>query len=215
MGIQKGDRITAVNGEAQDLIRIGKVIAAGKPGDTISITVMRADSEQTLHGQLGSRTDKKGKTHGFLGVKWQRVDVSAYQSVERYGFWASLGHGWDKVVYYVRLTYNMFGRMFAGKISLDNIGGPLTIGDAAGKTLSYGWDIFLNFLGVVSLSLAAINLLPVPMLDGGHMLFYALETVRGKPLSATTMKWALRVGATLVYALMLFVVLKDFWKYLL
>lgn len=215
MGIQKGDRITAVNGEAQDLIRIGKVIAAGKPGDTISITVMRADSEQTLHGQLGTRTDKKGKTHGFLGVKWQRVDVSAYQSVERYGFWASLGHGWDKVVYYVRLTYNMFGRMFAGKISLDNIGGPLTIGDAAGKTLSYGWDIFLNFLGVVSLSLAAINLLPVPMLDGGHMLFYALETVRGKPLSATTMKWALRVGATLVYALMLFVVLKDFWKYLL
>ena len=53
------------------------------------------------------------------------------------------------------------------------------------------------------------------MLDGGHMLFYALETVRGKPLSVTTMKWALRVGATLVYALMLFVVLKDFWKYLL
>ena len=215
MGIQKGDRITAVNGEAQDLIRIGKVSAAGKPGDTISITVMRADSEQTLHGQLGLRTDKKGKTHAFLGVKWQRVDVSAYQSVERYGFWASLGHGWDKVVYYVRLTYNMFGRMFTGKISLDNIGGPLTIGDAAGKTLSYGWDIFLNFLGVVSLSLAAINLLPVPMLDGGHMLFYALETVRGKPLSVTTMKWALRVGATLVYALMLFVVLKDFWKYLL
>ena len=143
------------------------------------------------------------------------MDVSAYQTVERYGVWASLGHGWDKVVYYVRLTYDMFGRMFAGKISLDNIGGPLTIGDAAGKTLRYGWDIFLNFLGVVSLSLAAINLLPVPMLDGGHMLFYALETVRGKPLSETTMKWALRAGATLVYALMGFVVLKDFWKYLL
>ena len=109
----------------------------------------------------------------------------------------------------------MFGRMFAGKISLDNIGGPLTIGDAAGRTLSYGWDIFLNFLGVVSLSLAAINLLPVPMLDGGHMLFYALEPCVANQLSATTMKWALRVGATLVYALMLFVVLKDFWKYLL
>ena len=61
-------------------------------------------TKQTLHGKLGSRTDKKGQEHGFLGVKWQPVDVSAYQTVERYGVWASLGHGWDKVVYYVRLT---------------------------------------------------------------------------------------------------------------
>jgi len=101
------------------------------------------------------------------------------------------------------------------KLSLASSGGPLPIGAAAGKTLRYGWDIFLNFLGVVSLSLAANNLLPVPMLDGGHMLFYALETIRGKPLSARTMKWALRFGGSLVYALMAFVVLKDLWKYLI
>lgn len=215
MGLQKDDRITAINGEVQDRIRISKAIASIKPGEPVSITIERAGSEQTLQGILGSRENDKKKTHGFLGVKWQAVDVSAYQTVERYGLWASLGHGWNKVVYYVRLTYDMFGRMIVGKVSLDNIGGPLTIGDAAGKTLRYGWDIFLNFLGIVSLSLAAINLLPVPMLDGGHMFFYALEMVRGKPLPEAVMNGTFFVGKILVYALMLFVVLKDLWKYLL
>ena len=215
MGLQKDDRITAINGEVQDRIRISKAIASIKPGEPVSITIERAGSEQTLQGILGSRENDKKKTHGFLGVKWQAVDVSAYQTVERYGLWASLGHGWNKVVYYVRLTYDMFGRMIVGKVSLDNIGGPLTIGDAAGKTLRYGWDIFLNFLGIVSLSLATINLLPVPMLDGGHMFFYALEMVRGKPLPEAVMNGTFFVGKILVYALMLFVVLKDLWKYLL
>lgn len=215
MGLQKDDRITAINGEVQDRIRISKAIASIKPGESVNITIERAGSEQTLQGILGSRENDKEKKQGFLGVKWQPVNVSAYQTVERYGLWASLGHGWNKVVYYVRLTYDMFGRMIVGKVSLDNIGGPLTIGDAAGKTLRYGWDIFLNFLGIVSLSLAAINLLPVPMLDGGHMFFYALEMVRGKPLPEAVMNGTFFVGKILVYALMLFVVLKDLWKYLL
>jgi RIP metalloprotease rseP len=215
MGLQKDDRITAINGEVQDRIRISKAIASIKPGESVNITIERAGREQTLQGILGSRENDKEKKQGFLGVKWQPVNVSAYQTVERYGLWASLGHGWNKVVYYVRLTYDMFGRMIVGKVSLDNIGGPLTIGDAAGKTLRYGWDIFLNFLGIVSLSLAAINLLPVPMLDGGHMFFYALEMVRGKPLPEAVMNGTFFVGKILVYALMLFVVLKDLWKYLL
>ena len=215
MGIEKGDRIIALDDKAIDLIRIGRTIAAGKPGDAMRVTVIRDGSELTLHGTLVARPDDKEKQRGYLGTRWQRADVSAYVAVERYGLWQALQHGWSKVVYYTRLTYNMFGRMFAGKVSLDNIGGPITIGDAAGRTLTYGWDIFLNFLGVVSLSLAAINLLPVPLLDGGHMLFYALETVRGKPLSERTMKWALRFGGSLVYALMVFVVLKDLWKYLI
>ena len=215
MGLQKDDRITAINGEVQDRIRISKAIASIKPGESVNITIERAGREQTLQGILGSRENDKEKKQGFLGVKWQPVNVSAYQTVERYGLWASLGHGWNKVVYYVRLTYDMFGRMIVGKVSLDNIGGPLTIGDAAGKTLRYGWDIFLNFLGIVSLSLAAINLLPVPMLDGGHMFFYALEMVRGKPLPEAVMNGTFFVGKILVYVLMLFVVLKDLWKYLL
>ncbi|MDO4643790.1 MAG: RIP metalloprotease RseP [Cardiobacteriaceae bacterium] len=214
MGIRRDDQIIAINGKAQDLIRIGDTIAASKSGDKIAVTIIRDGKEQTLYGMVGAR-EYKGKTHGYLGVRWHKANVSNYESIERYDFGAALQHGWGKVIYYVRLTYNMFGRMFAGQVSLDNLGGPITIGDAAGKTLSYGWDIFLNFLGLVSLSLAAINLLPIPMLDGGHMLFYALEIVRGKPLSDKTMKWALRFGATLVYSLMFFVVLKDFWKYLL
>ena len=103
--------------------------------------------------------------------------------------------------------------MIKGEVSLENLGGPITIGDTAGKTLQYGLDVFLNFLGVVSLSLAALNLLPIPLLDGGHMLFYALETVRGKPLSETTMKWAYRFGQLVLFAFIGFVLLNDFYRY--
>lgn len=215
MGIFTGDRIIAINGKFQDNRKaVGEALAKSPLDKSITITVLREGNEHILQGELGVREDK-GRKYGYLGVKWSRIDVSPYLVIERYGLWQALQRGWGKVVYYTRLTYNMFGRMFAGKASLDNIGGPITIGDAAGRTLTYGWGIFLNFLGVVSLSLAAINLLPVPRLDGGHMLFYALETIRGKPLSARTMKWALRFGGSLVYALMAFVVLKDLWKYLI
>lgn len=212
-GIQANDEIISINQQRIDLIRIGKQIAA-IPNQAASIEVLRQGQVLSLNGVIGQRQNEQGEVIGFLGVRWQGVDVSAYESVERYGFFRSIYKGIEKTLYYVRLTFDMFGRMIMGEVSLDNVGGPLTIGDAAGQTMKIGWDVFLNFLGVVSLSLAAINLLPIPMLDGGHMLFTTLEMLRGKPLSERAMALSYRVGATVVISFMLFVVLKDLDRYL-
>lgn len=213
MGLQAGDLIVAMDGQERDLIRIGRYVAA-HAHDRVAFTVQRNGQLFDLTGYIGERENRAGKMAGYLGVQWQLADLSAYETVERYGVAESLYRGAAKTGHYVKLTFAMFARMIKGEVSLDNLGGPITIGDAAGKTLQFGWDVFLNFLGVVSLSLAALNLLPVPMLDGGHMLFYAVETVRGKPLSERAMNWAYRIGQTVLFAFIAFVLMNDLYRYL-
>lgn len=213
MGLRAGDRLIAMNGREEDLIRIGRYVAS-HPHAQVRFTLWRDGQTFEVEGKIDERENRRGNMAGFLGVQWQLADLSAYETVERYGVMESLYRGAAKTGHYVKLTFAMFGRMIKGEVSLDNLGGPITIGDTAGKTLQFGWEVFLNFLGVVSLSLAALNLLPVPMLDGGHMLFYAVEAVRGKPLSDTTMKWAYRIGQFVLFAFIGLVLLNDFYRYL-
>ena len=220
MGVVAGDRIVLFDGEtiaAEDgSFALMEKIAA-RPNRAVELTVLRQGKEIVLDGSLSSRS-VDGKTYGFLGVAWQRAPdrgfFDRYATLVRYGPLAAIGQGVKKSEYYLRLTFDLFLRMFRQEISFANLGGPVTIGDAAGKTLRIGWSEFLNFLGILSLSLAAINLLPVPMLDGGHMLFYALETIRGKPLSARAMTFAYRIGAFVVFSFMGLVILNDLWRYL-
>ena len=209
LGLQAGDIIRRINGRDTDLIHFAGFPAASS---RVALTVERAGQTLELAGALGRRDGKP-----FLGVRWQaltQAHFQPYETVERYPLLSALQRGLAKVGYYTEFTYRTFGRLLSNRASLDNMGGPLTIGDMAGRSLRYGWDVFLNFLGVVSLSLAAINLLPVPLLDGGHMLFCVLEMVRGKPLPDPAMKWLNYLGAGLIYALMLLVVGKDLWTYL-
>ena len=220
MGIAAGDRIVAFAGEPIDEEDGSFVLAekiAAKANQTVQLTIVRKGQELVRDGRLGSR-NIDGKTYGFLGVAWQRTPDRAfferYRSVVRYGPLAAVGQGIKKAGHYLHLTFDLFIRMLRQEVSFDNLGGPVTIGDAAGKTLRIGWSEFLNFLGILSLSLAAINLLPIPMLDGGHMLFHALEMVRGKPLSARAMTFAYRIGAFVVFSFMGLVLLNDFRRYL-
>lgn len=222
MGLQAGDQILAINGEAlqehDGAFRISDKLFAMKPQDTVTLHILRDGQEFSISGQLG-RQIVEDKTYPFLGVAWMRMPnrdfFARYEIVERYSPLTSLGKGVEKTVGYVRMTFAMFGRLIQRQISFDNMGGPITIGDAAGKTLKIGWEEFLNFLGIVSLSLAAINLLPIPMLDGGHMVFTALETIRGKGLSEKTMTWCYRIGASLVLSFMALVLLNDLWRYVI
>lgn len=213
MGLQAGDRLLAMNGQEADLIRIGRYVAA-HAHEAVRFSVLRNGQPMEVAGTIGERENRRGDMTGYLGVEWRLADLSAYETVERYGVAESLYRGMEKTGHYVQLTFAMFARMIKGEVSLDNLGGPITIGDTAGKTLQYGLDVFLNFLGVVSLSLAALNLLPIPLLDGGHMLFYAVEAMRGKPLSENVMKWAYRVGQFVLFAFIGFVLLNDFYRYL-
>jgi regulator of sigma E protease len=100
------------------------------------------------------------------------------------------------------LTVKMLGRMIVGQASLKNLSGPLTIADYAGQSVNQGLAYYLGFLALVSVSLGVLNLLPLPMLDGGHLMYYIFEAVTGRPVSDFWLKWLQRGGALILLLLM-------------
>jgi len=116
--------------------------------------------------------------------------------------------GWDKTVNNAWMTVKFFGKLITGNASLNHISGPLTIADVAGKTAQLGFQSYLEFLALVSISLGVLNLLPIPVLDGGHLVFYTAEWIRGKPLSERIQAIGLRLGL----AAMLFMMALAFFN---
>lgn len=110
--------------------------------------------------------------------------------------------GWDKMAEYSRLTLEFFGKLLTGQASLAHISGPLTIADVAGKTAEQGWQSYIEFLALVSLSLGIMNLLPVPVLDGGHLVYYSIEWIMRKPLGERVQQMGMRIGLALMLMLM-------------
>jgi regulator of sigma E protease len=119
----------------------------------------------------------------------------------RYGFFESLWKGCEKTWDTAAFSVRMVGRMITGEVSVKNISGPVTIADYAGQTARIGFEAFVSFLALVSISLGVLNLLPIPMLDGGHVLYYLVELVRGKPVSENFQQAASKVGVLLLVCL--------------
>jgi regulator of sigma E protease len=103
----------------------------------------------------------------------------------------------------------MIGKMVAGEMSWRNVSGPITIADYAGKSARMGIAPYLGFLAVISISLGVLNLLPIPLLDGGHLMYYVVEMIKGSPLSARAMQVGQQVGMALLFALMVFAIYND------
>ena len=170
-----------------------------RDGKTLE-TFIRPDSEMqgsVLSGRvgLGAATDKV----------WDKaVRFRYYPSVAE-----AFGMAWRKTTDYVTLTLKFFGRLLGGQASLQHVSGPLTIADVAGKSASMGWQPYVEFLALVSVSLGVMNLLPVPVLDGGHLVFYSIEWLRGKPLSESIQTAGLRVGLALMMMLMILAFFND------
>ena len=112
---------------------------------------------------------------------------------------------WETSVF----TLQMIGKMVAGEMSWKNVSGPITIADYAGKSAQMGISSYLGFLAVISISLGVLNLLPIPVLDGGHLMYYVVEMVKGSPLSARAMEVGQQVGMALLFALMAFAIYND------
>lgn len=212
MGLKEGDRIIACDGEDADIIRLSRILQK-KPNQPIVLSILREGQVLNLKGKLSER-EVEGEKIGFLGVEWQRLQFEDYQRTERYGVATSFVKGVEKTVFYVKSTYLMFARLIKHEVSIKNLGGPILIGDISGKAMRFGLEIFLNFLGLISLSLAAINLLPIPVLDGGHMLLSLIEGIRGKPMTEMTTEWLYRIGASIVFGFMALVIIQDLNRYL-
>ena len=112
------------------------------------------------------------------------------------------------------LTVRMLGKLLVGQASLDNISGPISIAQVAGQSASIGIDHYINFLALISISLGVLNLLPVPILDGGHLLYFAAEAVRGKPLSERTQVLGQQFGIAVLGGLMFLAFYNDIWRLL-
>jgi regulator of sigma E protease len=122
----------------------------------------------------------------------------------------SLAYGmrqtWDTSI----LTLRLMGRMLTGDVSWRNISGPVTIADYAGKSAEMGFSAYLRFLALISISLGVLNLLPIPVLDGGHLLYYFVEAINGRALSERAMELGQQVGLTILALLMMFAFYNDF-----
>ncbi|WP_295390818.1 RIP metalloprotease RseP [uncultured Thiodictyon sp.] len=195
-GLQPGDRLLAGDGEPiRDWSQFVEMVQA-HPGRELHLAIERSGVPLVLR-LTPHAYEKNGKTLGRVGaaVMMDRLEV-------RYGPLAALGQAWDQTWDVSRLTVRMIGQLLVGRASVENLSGPITIAKAAGETASSGWDSFVKFLAVVSISLGVMNLVPIPILDGGHLLYFFIEWIKGSPVSESVQMQAQKVGIVLIAALM-------------
>lgn len=202
--LAEGDRITAVDGEpvldAEDLV--SQVSRLGERGGSAMIEVERDGARMAWTIAPRRLNDPEGKPYWGLGIQLAAAEQPAYDAVQRFGPLAAVPQAFNATAAMAWDSLGMIRRMLTGQASIKNISGPITIARVANDTAKRGLDWFLNFLALLSLSLAIINLLPIPVLDGGHLLYYLIELVKGSPLSERAMAAGQYVGLALLASLM-------------
>jgi regulator of sigma E protease len=207
-GLRAGDVITTI--EKSPITSAEQVVevvhrSAEKP---LVVQVQRADS--TVELTVIPTKPSANETVPKIGVAFAPLKMVEV----RYDFFDAVSAGFTKTWDVTTLTVKMLGQIAVGQASLANLSGPLTIADAAGKTASIGLAAYITFLALVSVGLGVLNLLPVPMLDGGHLLYYAIEGTTGRPLPDAALAWGQRIGILLLGALMAVALTNDFVRLL-
>ncbi|MBS98211.1 MAG: sigma E protease regulator RseP [Oceanospirillaceae bacterium] len=209
-GLQVGDRVLAVNGEPiRNWIDFVEHVRAA-PGETLELSVDRAAETLSLALMPGERVDEQGQVYGYIGAGVKAVDWPPEMLRDlRHGPLEALWIGVQKTGQMIGLTLDSIGKMIAGAISVKNLSGPITIAKVAGASAASGLESFISFLAYLSISLGVLNLLPIPMLDGGHLMYQLVELVRGRPVSERVQMLGLRLGMAMLMSLMALAILND------
>ena len=204
-GLQTGDLILSLNGEAvTDGLNLIQRLQAS-PGQSLQLTGLR--NGQTFNTTVAPKAEQvNGKTVGRIMAQ---VDMSAEMAVVSAGPLDAIKKAFSRTWETCAMTLKMLGKMITGEASLKNITGPITIADYAGQTARIGAISFLSFIAFISISLGIMNLLPIPVLDGGHLLYYSLEVLTGRPVPERVGAIAQRAGLGILMALMGLAVFND------
>ncbi len=214
-GLEVGDQILKIDGtEINDWQALVQAVQA-HPGQRLSMTIQRGADQLSLTIRPRA-AEVDGELSGRIGAGVQIADdlLAEQQVWVYYGPIDAAGQAARRVVDVSVLTLQIVGKMLVGTASVENISSPIGIADAAGQTASYGLASFVQFLALLSVSLGLINLFPIPVLDGGHLLYFAIEGVIGRPLSEELQQQGQRIGIALLISLMTLAFYVDIARYL-
>jgi len=202
-GLRVGDRVLAVNGTPVEDWREWVELVRKSPGSQMRVEIER-NGERLELPVTPREIVADGAPIGRIGAGVQARDdlLDPYRVEVRYGPLDALFQSVHKTLDMSQLMLRVMGHMLVGQASVENLSGPITIAETAGRTASYGLGYFIKFLAVVSISLGVLNLLPIPVLDGGHLLYFLIEGVKGSPLSERAQLHGQRIGVALLAALM-------------
>jgi regulator of sigma E protease len=208
-GIRAGDRIVAINGSAIDRFEQIQRVVLLNLDQSLKVELERAGArlQVDLRPAIVEEVDRLGNAMRLarLGIRsaGQR-DVEAIASPTR-AIWLAIDETWTQTVGTLRAV----GQMIVGRRGAEELSGPLGIAKVSGEAAQASWATLIALAATLSISLGLINLFPIPILDGGHLVFYAIEAVRGRPLGARAQEYGFRVGLVLVVSLMLFATWQD------
>jgi len=210
-GFKPGDLVTAINGEKIESFSDMQRIVSISAGETLSIDVDRGGAPINLKAapQLKELKDNFGNVHrlGVLGIS--RSMSPGDIKTEKAGPLRAIVMGAQETWFVVDRTLAYIGGVFVGREAADQLGGPIRIAQVSGQVATAGFTALIHLTAVLSVSIGLLNLFPIPLLDGGHLLFYAIETIRGRPLSERAQEVGFRIGLAVVVMLMIFATFND------
>ncbi len=208
-GLQAGDRIVKVDGQPLSQWQAFAAQVRDNPRKNMALDVERNGELVAL--TLTPEAKPGNEAEGFAGVIPRVIPLpDEYKTVRQYGPFAAIGEASVKTWQLMKLTVSMLGKLITGDVKLNNLSGPISIAQGAGLSAEYGVIYYLMFLALISVNLGIINLFPLPVLDGGHLLFLAIEKIKGGPVSERVQDFSYRIGSILLVLLMGLALFNDF-----
>jgi regulator of sigma E protease len=208
-GLKAGDEIITANGQPMDSWLSWVEMIQANPESPVELELLRDNSMMSL-SVVPALTERDGETIGFIGASREAIELpEEMQRTVRYPIYTAwipaLEKTWDVTVF----TFISIKKMIVGAISPKHLSGPITIAQVASATAQSGIASFVGFIALLSISLGVLNVLPIPVLDGGHLLYYFIELITGKPVPERIQVWGLQLGMFLIFSIMLLAFYND------